>query len=305
MKKSMITAACAVLALLAASVSGPAAAALNIFACEPEWGALAKALAGEKASIYVATTARQDPHRIEARPSLIARARNADLLVCTGAELEVGWLPLVQQQSANPAIQTGRPGYFEAARQVALVDAPQRLDRAQGDVHAAGNPHIHLDPRNVAKVASALAERMAELDPKEAAHYRGRAKSFLERWHEAIARWEKEGAALKGVRVVVYHRDLTYLVNWLGMREAGSLEPKPGLPPTAGHLSELLARVAREPAKAIVRGAYSEARPGEWLSERAKIPVVVLPYTVGGSDRAQDLFGLFDDTLARLRVLSK
>jgi zinc/manganese transport system substrate-binding protein len=286
-------------------LSAPAAAALDIFACEPEWGALAKELAGDKGSVYVATTAMQNPHRIEARPSLIARARGAQLVVCTGAELEVGWLPLVQQQSGNPAIQEGRPGYFEASRQVALLEVPQRLDRAQGDVHAAGNPHVHLDPRNIAVIAAALAERMAELDRSEAAHYRTRAKDFLDRWREASARWEKQGAALKGMTVVVYHRDLTYLVNWLGMREGGSLEPKPGLPPTTSHLSELLSRLGREPAKAIVRSAYSDPRPGEWLAERAKIPLVVLPFTVGGTDKAKDLFALFDDTLARLGAVAK
>ena len=296
----------AVLLVIAAlCLSRPAFAALDIFACEPEWGALAKELAGDKGNVYVATTARQDPHRIEARPSLIARARSAQLLVCTGAELEIGWLPLVQQQSANPAIQNGRPGYFEAARQIALLEVPQRLDRSQGDVHAAGNPHIHLDPRNIAAIAAALAERMAELDGKDAAHYRSRAKDFLERWREATTRWEKQGAILKGMPVVLYHRDLTYLVNWLGMREAGSLEPKPGLPPTTGHLSELLAQLARSPAKAVVRAAYNDPRPGEWLAERAKIPLVVLPYTVGGTDKAKDLFGLFDDTLARLSAVAK
>src|SRR5215216_3886684 len=150
---------CLLIALL--SLSFPAHAALNIFACTPEWGALAKELGGEKTTVYVATTALQDPHRIEARPSLIARARSADLLVCTGAELETGWLPLVQSQSGNPKIQTGAAGYFEAARQVSLLEVPQRLDRSLGDVHASGNPHMHLDPRNIAKVAVALSARMA------------------------------------------------------------------------------------------------------------------------------------------------
>lgn len=283
----------------------PALAALNIFACEPEWGALAKELAGDKASIYVATTALQDPHRIEARPSLIARARSADLMVCTGAELEVGWLPLVQAQSGNPAIQSGRPGYFEAARESVLIEIPQRLDRSQGDVHAAGNPHVHLDPANIARVAAALAERMAQLDPGEAAQYRARAKSFLGRWQQARTRWEEDGARLKGMAIVIYHKNMSYLVHWLGMREVGALEPKPGLPPTAAHLSELLASLGRDPAKAVVRAAYNEPRAVEWLSERAKIPAVVLPFTVGGSDRAQDLFGLFDDTLARLLAITK
>jgi zinc/manganese transport system substrate-binding protein len=289
-------------ALLAAQ---PAPAALNIFACEPEWGALAKELAGDKGTIYVATTALQDPHRIEARPSLIARARSADLAVCTGAELEIGWLPLVQTQSGNPKIQTGQPGLFEAARQVMMLEVPQRLDRALGDVHPAGNPHVHLDPRNIARIAAALAERMAQLDPGEAAQYQARAKAFLERWQQATVRWEKSGVPLKGMAIVVYHKNMSYLSNWLGLREIGSLEPKPGLPPTSSHLSELLANLARDPAKAIVRSAYNDPRPAEWLSERAKIPAVVLAFTVGGNERAQDLFSLYDDTLARLLAAAK
>ena len=293
------------LAVLLLATAMPATAALNIFACEPEWGALAKELGGDKASIYTATTALQDPHRIEARPSLIARARTADLMVCTGAELEVGWLPLVQTQSGNARIQTGQPGLFEAARYVVMLEVPQRLDRALGDVHRAGNPHVHLDPRNIATIATALAERMAQLDPDEAAQYRARAKAFLERWQQARARWENEGTPLKGLPIVVYHQNMSYLLNWLGMREVGALEPKPGLPPTASHLSELLASLARDPAKAMVRAAYNEPRAAEWLSERAKIHAVTLPFTVGGSDRAKDLFGLFDDTLSRLLTVAK
>lgn len=295
----------AILLVLGLSSPGAAPAALSIFACEPEWGALAKELAGDKGNIYVATTALQDPHRIEARPSLIARARSADLVVCTGAELESGWLPLVQSQSGNAKIQTGQPGYFEAARQVSLLEVPQRLDRSLGDVHAAGNPHVHLDPRNIAKISVALAARMAEVDPREAAHYQSRAKDFLTRWQQAIPRWETEGASLKGMSIIVYHRDLTYLIGWLGMREAGSLEPKPGLPPGTAHLTALVARLAREPVKAVVRSAYSDPRPGEWLAERAKISVVTVPYTVGGTDKARDLFGLYDDTIARLTAVAK
>ena len=254
------------LAALLPAFAVPAVAALNIFACEPEWGALAKELAGDKASIYVATTALQDPHRIEARPSLIARARSADLVVCTGAELEIGWMPLVQTQSANPKIQAGQPGYFEAARQLTLMDIPQRVDRALGDVHAAGNPHVHLDPANIARVGAALAERMAQLDPPEAEQYRARTRAFLDRWQQATARWEKAGVALKGMPVVVYHKDMSYLVRWLGLREVGALEPKPGLPPTAAHLSLLLEGLARNPAKMVVRPAYSDPRAAEYIS---------------------------------------
>ena len=291
--------------LAALLFASPVLAALNVFACEPDWGALARELAGDAASVYVATNARQDPHRIEARPSLIARARSADLVVCTGAELEAGWLPLVLTQSGNAKIQNGRPGYFEAARHVEMREIPQRLDRAQGDVHAAGNPHVHLDPRNIARVASALAARIAQIDAANAARYEARSQAFLERWQQAILRWETLAAPLKGTPLVVHHKDMSYLFAWLGLREVAALEPKPGLPPTTAHLSELLARLAQDPAKAVVRSAYSDPRGGEWLSERAKIPVIVLPFTVGGSDKAQDLFGLFDDTLARLLAMIK
>jgi len=278
----------------------PAFAALNVFACTPEWGALAKELGGDKASVYVATSALQDPHRVEARPSLIARARSADLVVCTGAQLEIGWLPLVLTQAGNSKIQVGQPGYFEAARYVTMLEVPSSIDRAQGDIHPGGNPHIHLDPRNIAKIAVALSERMAQLDPPEANNYRARTKAFLERWQQALVRWEQQAAPLKGMPLVVYHKNMSYLIAWLGMRELGALEPKPGLPPTASHLSELLAKLQRDPAKAIVLAAYNDPRGGDWLSEHAKIPVLILPFTVGGSDKAKDLFGLFDDSIARL-----
>lgn len=290
-------------ATLLAAAAVPALAALNIFACTSEWGALAKELGGEKVAVYTASGALQDPHRVEARPSLIAAARRADLMVCTGADLEIGWLPLVQSQSGNPKIQAGRPGYLEAANHVPLLEKPGRIDRSMGDVHPAGNPHIHLDPRNIASIAAVLNERMMKLDPAEAAYYGDRARSFLDRWREATTRWEKDAAPLRGVPLVVYHRNLTYLIHWLGMREVGSLEPRPGLPPTTAHLTELLGSLKRDPAKAIVRVAYNDPRAAEWLSDRAGIPSIFVPYTVGGSDAAKDLFGLYADTLARLLAL--
>jgi zinc/manganese transport system substrate-binding protein len=295
----------AILALLVLFTSTAACAALNVFACTPEWGSLAKELGGDKATVYVATTALQDAHRIEARPSLIARARSADLMACTGAELEIGWLPLVQSQSGNPRIQPGQPGYFEAASAVALIEKPARVDRSMGDVHASGNPHLHLDPRNIAKVAAALAERMQALDSADAAFFRERSNAFQARWREASERWEKQAAPLKGLPLVVYHRDLSYLIAWTGMREVGSLEPKPGLPPSTAHLSALLEQLARNPAKAVVRAAYNDPRAAEWLAERAKIPAVTLAYTVGGTDKATDLFALYDDTLARLLAIAR
>ena len=284
-----------------ALAAGPASAELSVFACEPEWAALAQELGGDKVSVYSATHALQDPHHIEARPSLIARARNARLAVCTGAELEVGWLPAILREAGNARIQPGAPGYFEAAQQVTRLEIPTRLDRAEGDVHASGNPHIQLDPHNLLTVAGPLARRMAELDAANADTYLARNKAFAERMRGAIARWEKEAASLKGVRVVTKHKNLTYLLHWLGMVEAATLEPKPGIEPSSAHLAQLLAQIKAQPPRLILSAAYDSPRAAEWLAERAQIPAVILPFTVGGSERAKDLFGLFDDTLAKLK----
>jgi len=279
-----------------ASASG----ALNVFATVPEWGALVEELGGDKVKIYTATNALQDPHHVEAKPSLIARARNADLIVATGAELEIGWLPLVLQQAGNPKVQPGKPGYFEAAGFVALLDKPVRLDRAEGDVHPAGDPHIQTDPRNIARVAAPLAARLAEIDPENAAYYQARYKAFSERWSTAIANWEKQAASLKGVPVLVQHKAFTYLIGWLGLKEVAALEPKPGVEPTTAHLSEVLSLLQREPAKMVLRAAYQSDRASQWIAERAKVNVVTLPFTVGGDEAAKDLYGLFDDTIQRL-----
>ena len=287
-------------ALGLALVALPASAALNVFACEPEWGALAQELGGDKVSVYSATTALQDPHRIEARPSLIARIRSADLLICSGSELEIGWVPLLLTQSGNGKIQLGSPGYFEASQYVAKLEIPKVIDRSLGDIHPGGNPHVHTDPRNIAKVATALEDRMVQLDPAGADMYRSRGKSFLERWQAAIARWERQAAPLKGVPIVVYHKDFSYFINWTGMQEVASLEPKPGIPPTPSHLAELLDLMKRQPAKVIVYSPYNSLQAAEFLSSRAGIPAVMVPFTVGGTDKAKDLFGLFDDTIQRL-----
>jgi zinc/manganese transport system substrate-binding protein len=295
--KKLFMALTAALAGMAASASH---AAVNVLACEPEWAALAMEIGGDKVKASSATTAMQDPHRIEARPSLIARTRNADLLVCTGLELEVGWLPILVQQSGNSKIVAGQPGYLEAGTLVPRLDVPTRLDRSEGDVHAAGNPHIQQDPRNIARVADALTQRLSQIDVANASYYQQRHKDFSARWTAAVQKWTQQAAPLKGIAVVEHHKNMAYLLNWLGMQSVATLEPKPGVEPSAAHLSELVSQLQRQPAKMVLRAAYQDARASEWLSEHAQISAVVLPFTVGGSDSAKDLFGLFDDTVKRL-----
>lgn len=278
----------------------PAAAQLRLFACEPEWGALASELGGELVSVFTATTAQQDPHHIQARPALIAQLRRADLAICTGAELEAGWLPMLQRRANNPRITAGSEGFLEAAAFVELKEKPQRLDRADGDVHASGNPHIQLDPRNIAQVAKALSQRLIVLDPDNAQIYQQRSADFQQRWQAAIARWEQRAQPLRGMGVVVAHAGWVYLEEWLGLQRIAALEPKPGIPPSSSHLAAVLAKVQQQDATAVLYAAYQDSRSADWLASRSSVRPVRLPYTVGGSQQAGDLFGLFEDTIERL-----
>ena len=296
----MKTAIHALMGALLALVTSATHAALEVFACSPEWGALVTELAGPRASVFVATTALQDVHRIQARPSLIARARTADLVICTGADLEVGWMPMVRGQAGNDRIQLGKPGFLEVASFVPRIEVPATVDRALGDVHALGNPHIQFGPKQIRLAAEETTKRLVRIDPAGEAEYRTRLADFTRRWNAAAERWAQTGAPLKGVAVIQHHRNFSYLFDFLGMRQVGSLEPKPGVEPTSAHLSELVAQQKADPAKLIVRASYQSPAPSEWLAQRIDAPAIMLPATVGGSEAATDLFTLYDDCIRRM-----
>jgi zinc/manganese transport system substrate-binding protein len=285
-------------------ISLPAFAQLNVFACEPEWAALVNTLGGEHVKITQATTALQDPHQIEARPSLTAKARTADLLVCTGADLEGGWLPMIQQKANNPKILNGKLGYFMAADYVKLLDIPVKLDRLHGDVHADGNPHIQLDPRNYLPIAKALSERLKQLDPAQSKSYEANYQHFKKDWEAALVMWQEKAKNLAAMPIIVHHHSWIYLNDWLGLNQISTLEPKPGIPPSASHLGSVYAKVNNQHIKAIICSPFESQNAAKWLSQKADIPVVVLPFTVGGSKDATDLKALFDVTLAQLEMIN-
>ncbi len=274
-----------------------AIAKINVFACEPEWKALVDDLGGEYVKTYSATTAYQDPHHIEARPSLIAKTRRADLLVCTGAELEVGWLPLLLRQSGNAVIQEDQPGYFLAASQVERIEIPVEVDRSQGDVHASGNPHVHWDPYRMLVIAEALSQRLQAIDPEHVLEYKQQLSQFTSDWKNAIRQWEEQTKGLQGKKAIVYHKNWSYLLNWLGVETVGDIEPKPGVPPTAGHLSKLLEAVRAQPPDFILIANYQDDKGAQWLHQKTGIPIIHLPYTVGGSEQADGLVSLYNEVL--------
>jgi len=273
---------------------------LRIFACEPEWAALAKEIGQDRIETYSATTALQDPHYIQARPSLIAKVRRADLVICSGAQLEVGWLPLLLQKANNRKVTPGNSGYFEASGFVERFDATGNVDRAKGDIHSLGNPHVQTNPHNIAVIAIALTRRMVELDAENRDRYQAGLAEFSRRWNDAIVQWEKKAEPLRGKQAITHHKSWVYLERWLGLVEVANLEAIPGLPPTAGHLSQLVSRFEQGGADFIIRSPYQDQRASIWLSERTGIPSIQLPLTVGGTNQATDLFALFDDIIDRL-----
>lgn len=291
---------CRMIVLLLGFAASSTAYALNVFVCEPEWGSLVDEIAGDKAETTVALTAFQDPHRLQARPSLIAAVRQADLIVCTGADLEIGWLPLLLRRGGNAKIQQGNPGYFLAADFVRRIEIPTSIDRAQGDIHPKGNPHIHLHPRNIVRVAEALTERLGQIDSANAAHYVSRLHDFLHRWGEATDRWENRAAGLAGMRLASHHLSFSYLAAWLDLDVVATLEPKPGIPPSGAQLAALLERLTPNPPAGVIRTPYENEKPSQWLSDRLQIPEIMLPYTIGGSTDSVDLVSLYDATIRML-----
>jgi zinc/manganese transport system substrate-binding protein len=277
-------------------------AELRIFACEPEWSALAEEIGGGLVKVASATNALQDPHYIEARPSLISKVRKADLVICSGAQLEIGWLPLLLNKANNPDVLPGKDGFLEASSFVRRLDIPDSVDRAQGDMHPQGNPHVQMNPHNILAISSELSRRMTLLDPANEREYTQRTEDFQSRWQAAIEAWEKRALSLSGRRVVCHHKSWVYLEDWLNLEEVATLEAVPGIPPTTAHLSELLALLGTDGTGAdrIIRAPFQSDKASLWLEGRTGIPAVMLPLTVGGSEGAQDLFSLFDDILDRL-----
>jgi zinc/manganese transport system substrate-binding protein len=260
-------------------------AKVSVFACEPEWAALTRELGGTDVNIYTATNNRQDPHHIQARPSLIAKARRADLLVCTGAELEAGWLPLLLRKSGNSKIQRGKIGHFMATDHVRLLGKPKHLDRRYGDIHAAGNPHIQLDPRRMLQVATQLSQTFINIDPGNRARYQNNLRVFNSSWQKKMRYWKKIAKPLHGKSVVVHHDSWLYLQQWLGMTQRGTLEPIPGIPPTSAHLSTLLNKVKKQRIHKIIYASSQSSKAAQWLSSKTGTPTVRIDISPGKNER--------------------
>lgn len=284
MKKTILA-----FALLAAAA--PAPAAVNVVASTSSMGVLATAVGGDAVKVTVLAPPDRDVHVLQARPSMMVALRRADLLVAVGAELEVGWLPAALQGAGNGKILPGAPGYFEAAAQVPLLEAGEAADRSQGDVHPMGNPHIYLDPVRMAKVAEALAGRLASLDSANAARYRAGAAAFRTAVEARLPGWRAKAAGAKGI--LLFHKDANYLAALLGVPILGYVEPLPGIPPTASHLRELTGRLRGQ--KGVI--LFTDFQPGqgpEFLARNLDWPKARLPLEPAVGASGEEYLKLID-----------
>ena len=272
-------------------------AKVNVFACESEWAALTQELGGNAVDVYSATSNQQDPHHIQARPSLIAKVRNADLIVCTGADLEVGWLPLLLRKSGNKNVLSNKAGHFMAADQVTLLEKPKKLDRSQGDIHADGNPHFHFDPQRIMKIAGALTQRLIAIDPANRSLYQKNGQQFISQWKTSTKQWQQAAAKLRGKKIVVSHNSWVYLEQWLGLKRVATLEPKPGIPASSSHLSKLLKQINQDPADMILTASYQNDKSARWLAKKTKLPLVELDF---GPAKNETLTNWFNRVVNRL-----
>lgn len=279
------------------ALAAPAAFALNVVATTPSMGMLAREVGGPMVRVEVLAPPDRDPHTLQARPSMMRALRDADLVVAVGAELEAGWLPAALQGAANPRILPGRPGYFEAAAQVSLLDAGRPADRALGDVHPTGNPHMHLDPSRMARIAQALAERLARLAPAHAQEARQRAQSFAAEVERRTPRWRQAVAGAPGA--LLYHKDGDYLLAFLGLPVLGYIEPVPGVPPTARHLEALIARLSGRKG-VVLHLPYQPAQGPRHVASALGWPVVVVPMEPPKGADAAAYFQLIDAWVAAL-----
>jgi zinc/manganese transport system substrate-binding protein len=284
---SRFATALSVVLLLAAAA--PARATVNVVTTTEGLAAVVAEIGGDKVKVTALSRGIQDPHFVDANPSLAVKLRNADLLVDVGMELESGWLPPLVTQSRNGAIQPGGARRLTAAASVPPMDLPTGpVDRSQGDIHPSGNPHFLADPRRVTLVAAAIAARLAEIDPGNAPFYQQRLEAFRGKVAAAEKGWKAQLTPLAGRSVVTQHKTLTYLLDWAGLKAAGYLEPKPGVSPPPSHVAALAAAVKTAGVKGVLVENYYDRRPADQLRDLTGVKVIVIPGDVGGTRDASD-----------------
>lgn len=279
--------------------SNAAFAKMNAVATLPWIGSLLNEIGKDKVKVKVLVKPSQDPHYVEAKPSMILAVRRADALFYNGLDLEVGYLPVLIEASRNPRIQPGMPGNIDCSQFIEVIGRPVKVDRSMGDVHPFGNPHYHLSVKNITDAAKGIAAALSKADPGNAEYFKGRLSDFTDRISKKGPVWRSAG--LSGMKVIAYHKQFEYLAKEFDFSIAGYIEPKPGIPPSAGHIQDIIRAMNDLGIKTILTTSYYGAREATFIAGKTGARVVVLPHDAGSMDGADDLIGLIDTIVNKLR----
>jgi len=275
---------------------------INILTTTSDLKSIAEFIGGDKVKVDSLAKGCQDPHFVEAKPSFMIKAKNADLFIRVGLELEIGYEELIIDGSRNSKIRLGQPGHLDASEGVLLLEVPSavKIDRSMGDVHPMGNPHYWLDPLNAKIIASNIANRLGEIAPQNKDYFRENLAEFSRKIDKKMIEWQEKLNPFKGQEIAIYHRSWPYFVNRFGLGIACELEPKPGIPPSPGHLKEVINIIKQKNIKVVLMEVFYDEKPARFVSEQTGVKVVIVPNSVGGTKEAQDYFSLMDTIVDRL-----
>src|SRR5215471_2703632 len=292
MQRLMLVALSVMLMLLAAYTG--ADAKIRVVATIPDLADMARNIGGDLLDVKSLATGVEDIHAVPMKPSFAALLNRADVVLLVGLEVEHAFLPALLEAARNPKILPSAPGYIDCSVYVTPLEVPTRIDRALGDQHPRGNPHINLDPVDGKAMARAVADGLARNDPEHAATFKKNLTTYLTTLDAAIARWQREATPLRGVKFVSYHPDLIYFAERFGMEAAGTIELRAGVDPTPGHIAGLEERMRREGIKLVVRERHYPAGLAETIAQRTGAKLVELPCMVGGVPEARDYVSFID-----------
>jgi zinc/manganese transport system substrate-binding protein len=265
----------------------------------PYIGDLTQKIGGDKVEVFALAKGTEDPHFIVPKPSFIAKLRGADLVIINGAGLEIGFIPVLINQANNPRIQTSK-GFLDLSQQINLIEVPASVSRSEGDIHPEGNPHFVLNPHNIPILAKAIKDKLCSIDPTNCQHYEKRLVEFLNHWNEKNRDWDRKLSDLKGKKVIQYHQLFNYFLSVYHLSRAGTIEPKPGIPPTARHIEELIDVAKSQKVDFILQDVYHEKKSGPFMAEKTGAKYILLPHDIGAVPEAKDLFSLFEEIVRRL-----
>ena len=275
-------------------------AKVRVVATLPDFAQLAEELGGERVETQALILGTEDAHYVEPKPSHVVRLNQADMVILIGLELEIGWLPTLLTQSRNTKLQPGAVGYFDASTAITPKEVPLNVDRSMGDLHPGGNPHYYTSPVEMKQVAEALSARLIKIDPEGTSVYESRLNAFRAKHARKMKEWSEAAASLKGQNVVQFHKSWAYLLDWLGMKAVGDLEPKPGIPPSASHVTKLLRLVKNQDVKFVLQTVYESKRLSKVFASKSGAKLLVMPSMVGSYPEVKTIWDKWDRMIAML-----